>query len=80
MSATFTNGHIILLAFGMMCLAIAGSIYLVAQAIRMLTRLDGNMRYVETALAIAKTRARYGVTTAADDEILRRFKSPPEGE
>ena len=79
MSATFANGHIIFIASGGMCLAIAAAVYLLAKGVRLLCDIGDDKRYVQDALWIARARARYGVTTAADDNILRRFGSPPEG-
>jgi hypothetical protein len=79
MSMTITNGHVVLMAVAVMCLAIAAAVYLLAKGVRLLCDIGGDKRYVQDALWIARARARYGVTTAADDNILRRFGSPPEG-
>ncbi len=76
---TITNGHVVLMAVAVMCLAIAAAVYLLAKGVRLLCDIGGDKRYVQDALWIARARARYGVTTAADDNILRRFGSPPEG-
>ena len=78
MSMTITNGHVVLMAVAVMCLAIAAAVYLLAKGVRLLCDIGDDKRYVQDALWIARARARYGVTTAADDNILRRFGSPPE--
>ena len=79
MSMTITNGHVVLMAVAVMCLAIAAAVYLLAKGVRLLCDIGDDKRYAQDALWIARARARYGVTTAADDNILRRFGSPPEG-
>ena len=73
MSMTFTNGHILFMAFGLMCVLIAGAFYLVVQAFRVLGDLDICANHVQHAVRVAEVHTRYGSNGPDDDEILKRF-------
>ena len=73
MSMTFTNGHILFMAFGLMCVLIAGAFYLATHAFRVLSDLDICANHVQHAVWVAEVRARYGVNGPEDDEIIKRF-------
>lgn len=73
MSMTFVNGHILFMAFGLMCVLIAGAFYLATQAFRVLSDLDFCANHVQHAVRVAEVRTRYGSNGPDDDEILERF-------
>ena len=73
MRMTFANGHILFMAFGLMCVLISGAFYLATQAFRVLCDLDICANYVQHAVRVAEVRPRYGCNGPDDDEILKQF-------